>query len=113
MAQKITADVRLTHSYIDQYSHLDQWETGFKFKVLGGVQVEEGNGYDYLGAVKHRVTGSKSLNQDKQVRALRDYFSHHGCSHERDCCGCVSTRTKVTKVKPGIFSVLISQSRNY
>ena len=113
MAINIWARLRLTHRYIDDYSHMDKWGKHFGFKVLGGKVIEQGNGYDYLGAIKHRIIGSKTLDQDAQAQALRDYFSHHGCSHEWDCCGCTSQTARVRRIKPGIFSMLISTSRNY
>lgn len=115
MANKIQAHLRLTHRYVDEYGHLDQWDTlhTMEFKMLGGRDVRVGNGYDDLGSKRHRVIGSKKLDQNKQAQALRDTLSYHGCSHSYDCCGCSSRSARVTKVKPGIFSVLLSISRNY
>lgn len=104
---------RLTHKYISQYDHLDEWGDPMRFKILGRKFVEEGNGYDYLGAYRMRVIGSKKLDQDLQAQAIAQNMGYSGCTHEYDCCGCHSVSARVKKVRRGVFSVLISTSRNY
>lgn len=113
MAQKITARLRITNRYVDACRHMDEWGDRFTFKLLAGKRVDEGNGFDDLGSARFRVIGSKTADQDKQAMALRQSYSHYGCTHEYDCCGCISTSARVTKVKRGVFSMLLSHSRNY
>lgn len=114
MAHTFKANERLTNHYNDDYAHLDQWsDRRFTFKILGGRQTENGNGFDYDGSMLYRVIGDKRLNQKAQERALYDSLSHHGCSHEYDCCECQSTTASIRRVGRGIFSVLLSYSRNY
>lgn len=113
MAFKFTASVRLTHTYIDQFDHLDQWGEDFDFKGLGARVLETGNGYDEGSTRRYRVIGSKTKSQDDQVSALSSFFGHSGCTHEYDCCGCESVHASVRKVRPGIFSVLTQSYFNY
>lgn len=113
MALTIRAAARRTHKYRDGWASLDDWSESHQFKMLGGCVVREGNGIDDEGAILHRVIGSKTVDQELQARALHDTLSGSNCRHDFDCCGCRSTWARVRRVKPGIFSVLITTSRNY
>ena len=113
MPRTFTAEVRLTHTYIDQYSHLDQWGEPYTFTEYTPKRVSEGNGYDDRGKVKFLVKGNSHLDSDPQMKALRSYYGYSGCTHEYDCCGCASVSASVSKVRPGLFSVLLHETRNY
>jgi hypothetical protein len=113
MAQKITAQLRVTHRYVDECSHLDKWGKTFTFKLLEGRMTREGKDYTDAGTMAYRAIGSKTADQKQQAQALRDTFNYHGCTHEHDCCGCISRTARVRKVKPGIFSIRVTGSRNY
>ena len=82
-------------------------------KVLGGVTLKQGNGYDEGETMRVRVIGPKNVDQKRLADAIRETLGSHGCAHEYDCCGCLSTYAQVTKVKRGIFSVLLTESFNY
>lgn len=113
MATKFTAEVRLTHTYIDDYSHMDKWGQAFKFKALASKVVDEGNGYDETGNELIRVIGDKKADQELQARTLASHYSHYGCTHQYDCCGCHGQSASVRKVKRGVFSVFIHHYRDY
>lgn len=113
MASNIIATIRMTRHYVDSCSHLDKWGREYRFKMLQGRQIRPPDGYDDGGSCLVRVIGSKTLNQDAQANALRDTLGYGGCAHEHDCCGCKSVHAQVTKVKRGIFSVLLRTSYNY
>lgn len=107
------AQRRLTSTYIDQLSHLDQWGEEYTFKALGSILMDLGNGYDTGSERKFTVVGDKHKNQNKQALAIGAYFGHSGCTHEYDCCGCESIHAYVRMVKPGHFAVTLSSSYNY
>lgn len=113
MAHKFTAQERLTHTYVDSCSHLDQWGDDFTFTEYPSQPVSNGNGYDDRGSIRFLVKGDEEIDQQRQQRVLRDHYSYGGCTHEYDCCGCASVSAYVTPVKPGLFSVLLNESRNY
>ena len=113
MAQVIKLEERLTSRYVDSYRHMDQWGREFTFKVLPAKMVEERFGYDEGNITHMRVIGSKTIDQNAQIRVLHQNMGYSGCSHEYDCCGCASVHTDIKKVKRGIFSVLLTVSKNY
>jgi hypothetical protein len=113
MATKQFIEERLTSRYVDSCSHLDQWGQSFEIKVLGDKLLDEGNGYDVGPTTRFRVIGPKGADQKVLQRTISQNMSYGGCSHEHDCCGCWSASASVTKVRKGVFSVLLSTSRNY
>jgi len=112
MAHIIHAAPRLTHKFAPGYADMDDYGTYRAYKVLGAVTLRHGDGESYLGTVRHRVIGHKSVRRSEQERALLDAFNVSRCRHEHDCCGCVHTTARVSQVKPGIFSVVQSAYRN-
>lgn len=113
MPYTIYAAPRLTWRYRDGWAHEDQWGNPQRFKVLAPRVTRHAEEYDEVDTVLYRVIGDKRADQKLQAKALNDYFSGSSCRHEYDCCGCVSTYASVRRVKPGIFSVLVSGTRNY
>jgi len=113
MAFTFTASVRLTSRYVGTHLHLDQWGPPMRFKALEPKVVDAGNGYDEAETSLIRVIGDKKADQRLQAKALTHELTSHGCAHEYDCCGCISTSARVRRVRPGIFSVLLHSSRNY
>lgn len=108
-----TIESRLTHRYVDSAAHMDQWGPQVTVKVLGGRVLDTGNGYDVGPTTRFTVVAPKTADAAYVTKALRDTFSYQGCSHEYDCCGCGSSSAHIRKVKRGVFSVLLSTSRNY
>lgn len=68
-----------------------------------------GSGGTYLMTAK--IPAGQDPAASKQ--ALEDHYTRWGCSHEYDCCGCVSTRARVKQITARTFSVAIDYSRNY
>jgi hypothetical protein len=113
MPHTFFASIRMTHRYVGTYSHLDQWGSPMRFKALEPKVIDQGNDYDDAGSVLIRVIGDKKADQRLQAKALTHELTRYGCSHEYDCCGCISTSARVRHVRPGIFSVLLRSTRNY
>jgi len=113
MAFTMHVSQRLTNRYVGTYKHLDQWGPNIPVKVLGGVTIKQGNDYDEGQTMRVRVIGPKNVDQKMLAGAIRETMGSHGCAHEYDCCGCSSVHARVTKVKRGIFSVLLTESFNY
>lgn len=113
MMKEFIAEIRKTHSYVDSCSSMDSWGESFRFKMLAGKQTIKPKGFDDGGTHRYRIIGSKKLSQKKQAQALHDTLSHHGCTHEYDCCGCASHYVTITRIKPGLFSASIKTSFNY
>ena len=113
MAQLVTLEHRVTHTYVDKYAHLDQWGESFTFKALEPKLIATGDGYDHGPVHVQRFIGSKSADQKSQIKALYDNLSYSGCSHEYDCCGCASVHASIRKVRRGVFTALLRTSFNY
>jgi hypothetical protein len=113
MASIIHLETRETHRYVGTCSHMDRWQHVGRAKVLPARLVREGNGHDDCGT--YLMTAKIPAGQDPAAskRALADHFTRWGCSHEYDCCGCVSTMADVRQVTPRTFIVAVSYSRNY
>lgn len=91
---------RLSHKYVDNFSHLDNWGDALRFKFLAPRLIEEGNGYDEGATVRQRIIGSKHADQALQMQTLLDNLRRSGCAHEYDCCGCPITRATIRPVRP-------------
>ncbi len=91
---------RLSFRYADSYSHLDCWErlgllrlTPAKQTRLPGMDLSDGGSYVRFA----RLPAGLSAKQRKQwARAIEDSLSYSNCRHEWDCCGCATTRARVT-----------------
>lgn len=102
---------RLTNRYVDSYRHLDRSKFLGTVKITPPRLVREANDYDDGGTyLLHARAPAGSPNL---THALRDTLSHHGCSHEYDCCGCRSVSARVRKVSARDYVIVQSVSFNY
>lgn len=113
MSRIINLRRRVTHRYVGEYQHLDEWQDVGRAKILAPRVVDEGNGLDDAGTylLYARIPAGQDSEQSRQ--ALADHFTRWGCSHEYDCCGCLSTWATVKQITPRTFSVRVRQTRNY
>lgn len=108
--------LRLTHRYVGEYQHEDEWRTIGFVDVLREIRLEpddEGNpanaGTSIIMALCIDV-----IARDKIEQALIDTFSRHGCACEHDCCGCVSRAVIEAKPVTGdLWKLKVGLSRNY
>lgn len=82
---------RKTHRYVDSYRHLDREEYVCTMKLTPPVCVIEPKDFDDGGTYVRfgRIpAGTSAKGRRDIVKAAQDTFSHWGCAHEHDCCGC-------------------------
>lgn len=113
MSKIIHLERRTSHRYVGTYQHLDSWVDVGKAKVLAPRKVEDGNGYDEVGTYLLRAIIPAGQDAEQSRRALQDHFTSEGCSHDYDCCGCLSTRAHARQVASRAFSIRVRYSRNY
>lgn len=108
---KLNVYQRLTHRYVDSCRHLDDSKFLATVSVTPPRLVRDVTDYDDGGTYLLHVrapAGAPNL-----TGALRDTLSHHGCSHEYDCCGCRSVSARVRKVSARDYVVTQNVSFNY
>lgn len=114
MAQTIHLERRLTHQYVSSWAHLDRWAPVGSARVLPARMVREpGDDPADLGDFIMWARMPRGQDPKATARALADYYGRHGCSHERDCCGCLTRRASVRQVGRRDFVVHLSVGRNY
>lgn len=104
---------RTSFGYRDAYRDLDSEEYVGEVKLLGGRMVREPRDFDDGGVLRHRVVAPSTLAGRDLTRAINTHFSHSGCRHEWDCCGCASTSATAKRVSKREYVVDISTSYNY
>lgn len=129
MAQLVTAYKRLTNKYVGTYRHLDKWDydNPIRLKVLGGMFL---SAYDLAaregqpdrnidpsegGESYHRVVlmNPRGISDEDVEQAIYSEFSSHGCAHEHDCCGCMSTGVDLVKKGRREWLMKLRYSYNY
>jgi len=115
-------EIRKTHKYVGEYSHMDEWETIGEVKVTARAVMEWNPDYvDEEDAIEDpqtityfvEVESFTPLQSDVE-QALRDKYTNWGCAHEYDCCGCRNYMvTDVVKRDAGRYIVIVHSSRNY
>lgn len=104
---------RLTHRYVDTCSHLDEWRDVGTARLTPARLVREGNGLDDGGTYLRWATIPRGQNPALSAIALEDALTRVGCSHEWDCCGCESIRTRVLHRKGRRFVLATTVGYNY
>jgi hypothetical protein len=116
MSSSLNLFERLTRSYVDEYRHLDAYRPLGQIRVLPRKRTDEGNGSDDLGRFVRSVQVSADMARTETSktieRALKETFSHWGCSHEHDCCGCQLITASATKTGNRRWLVRESIGRN-
>lgn len=121
-------DIRRTHKYRAGWSHLDEYDQIGMWRVIRKYNEavtydehgneEEPDGFEpgpqvYLVSVSLRP--DVPCDADDVKRSLMDTFTHSSCTHEHDCCGCVSSWVESVTQHPhdeDLFWVSIQYSRN-
>ena len=105
--------VRLTHRYRDGWSHLDESFSLGSAEVLPPSKQRRWNADGESFRQLLLVAVTSAARPANVIRALRSTFTHCGCRHDHDCCGCVFSA--VTNVRPlgrSRYAVRISGGRN-
>lgn len=118
---------RVTRKYVDNWRHLDtELQIGTATVLQRSAQLtdeedpcEPTRTILYMEVTVTRDHSEPLVFNSDIKQALRDTFTHWGCGHEHDCCGCWNTM--VTDVVPlrsdenpaKHWIIIQSSSRNY
>ena len=109
---------RVSHKYVDEYDYLDDWDSLGKVRTIARSEPEyddrEENIEDAYSVKEFvRVELYDDASEDDIRQALNDVYTHVGCAHEYDCCGCRSYWATSTHIKDDLWLVSIASSRNF
>lgn len=116
-----TLELKVTRTYVDTFSHLDEWKEVGKYEVIQSEQwdkvtddMTEPTRFYYWVKVRPDL----GVSDSEVMRALTDTFSHIGCHHSHDCCGCRSFYAREPELlsRDGEFEewkVTVDSGRNY
>ena len=107
--------LRQTRTYVGAFAHLDDWTSIGSAEVLSRESklLDEEDMCDPTEIVL-QVAVISDASAEEIKTALRDSFTHAGCAHEYDCCGCTSTYVQeVTQAPDGIWQITQRSARNY
>lgn len=114
-----TLSIKKTNKYVGTYDYLDEWQEIGTYEVLQRGTLEDTNpdeeDYCDAGTAAHVIKVTSAADDDDIRRALESSFSKHGCHHDYDCCGCISTSARAVKdaYGDGRWIVITNSSRNY
>ncbi len=112
-----TLERRVTHKYNSGWRNLDEWETMGTVRVRRGfAELVPDTADDMPGTVllvEVELSGEVPVDHKTVECALQDTFSGSNCTHDWDCCGCVSKYAKATQLGDKEWMLLINYTRNY
>jgi hypothetical protein len=117
--RNIDLEIRLSHSYVGTWKHLDRWHSIGSAVEIGTEELpREEDLEDPCDPQSHRVFLKVATDDPQPARRIKgaiiDVYTSHGCDHEYDCCGCRSFSCDEVKHEGGpIWSAVVSSSRNY
>lgn len=111
--ETINAYRRLTHHYVGTCSDLDAHQFVATVRVTPPRVVREGNGHDEGDTTVMHCRAPAGVDLKLLARAIADTLTSEGCSHEWDCCGCASYRTRVRHVGRRRLVISTRTSYNY
>ena len=88
---------RLTHKYVDSCRHLDNHVFLGSVRCTAPRETRPAENYDDGGTFTFYATLPPGLTRrQRQVwrDTLAENVSKHGCTHEHDCCGCMSVSAR-------------------
>jgi hypothetical protein len=111
-------ELRRTCSYGDGWSLMDEWDTVGTYVVRRRFVeqlAEDADAYEEPGTVLLvRVKPDAQVTDADTVRrALESTLSGSNCTHEYDCCGCVSTHATARLLHTDTWLVQQTHTRNY
>lgn len=120
-----TLELRLTHVYADTWRNEDEWKDIGEYEIVSTQkwrEITDDDDFDATEPLKHIyevvVVPNGAGRLDDIDQALIDAFSHSGCHHEYDCCGCRSFSAQkpeyLYKHEDGWhYRVTVNSYRNY
>jgi hypothetical protein len=112
---KITLERNLTRKYALGWASCDEWQELGEAKLLppNNVRQDEKEGtanWTQRLIVSHRVA-DRHL-QSEILEAINDTFTSSRCTHEYDCCGCISYHAWGQRVGAREYLINFYSSRN-
>lgn len=90
-------EVRNTNKWNDDHKYRDDWTRFGELTILYSVARKgDSDSGNNLVFVKTKLDSIYVTNEDIK-KAIDHTLSHQGCSHEHDCCGCVSQSVRRVK----------------
>lgn len=117
--------LRLTNKYVGTYQYEDEWRYIGRYVIIATerwrLDYDDDQDPDPTEPMKQIYNLEiEDLSNDCTVedvkKAIQDSFSHFGCHHEYDCCGCRSFYAKkpVNYSDDGrYYTVEVNSWRNY
>lgn len=117
MAEQVL-ELRKTHKYNSGWRHMDEWQNIGTMEVLRTYAEQLGefaDAYEEPGTVLLvRVKPDAQVTDADTVRrALESTLSGSNCTHDWDCCGCVSTYATARLLHTDTWLVQQTHTRNY
>lgn len=109
-------ELRLTHRYVGEYQHLDDWSELGRFDVLAHSIVitdDEDICEPQRETLLVCVETYQPEPKDRIELALAQSNTAWDCGHEYDCCGCRSYSAQAKHLGHNRYEVTIDSSRNY
>lgn len=103
---------RLSHRYIDSYSHLDAWKDVGIARLTPPKRVREASDFDDGGAFVRNVTLPRGQDVKRSLKALESLYMSN-CRHEWDCCGCAIYQTDVIRTGKRTAIMKVDVGYNY
>jgi hypothetical protein len=92
---------RKTHRYVDSCRHMDKEEYVCSVKLTPPRQLQAPESYDDGGKYVRfgRIPAGAGRKDRLAIKqAAIDSFTHWGCHHEHDCCGCRLVRASASVI---------------
>jgi hypothetical protein len=114
MAFLFPASYRPNPRYRGPYTYCDQWrDLPGNFKEIKRHAVEYSDPYGDYWKRAYTVVAPTGLSNKEIRKCLVEQYTFSYCTHEYDCCGCVSgSAREVRKTKGRNWLVIQSCSRN-
>lgn len=111
-------ELRITHKYRDGWRGLDGWNTVGTYVVRRRFVEQLPDDADQdaepgtLLMVETRLNGTQAFTVEQVKTALENTLSGSSCTHDWDCCGCVSSYAQADHMGANEWRVLINYTRN-
>ena len=105
---------RVTHTYVGEFAHLDDWENlGQFFREGGFCSWEDKDGVTCSYFTVRVILNDTTVDPVEVAAAIADTLTVSGCACEHDCCGCVSIHAEAKHLHGGTYKVKTEEFANY
>lgn len=115
MTRTETLKLRLTNHYVDAYNTMDDWEEMGTIHYGPSQLLPNGNATidGWRSSLVVEVDLWERTNRHRIALALRHTLGGSNCTHDYDCCGCITTSVlSAVRLYENIWAVLLDHRRN-